>query len=61
MASSLENTLVARRVDMAGEALRARHFDIDWVAPTDTAFLGDTFDAVLENGEVRQAHGDRYG
>ncbi len=38
-------------LNMASESRYARHFDIDW-SPTYAAFLGDTFDAVLENGEI---------
>lgn len=34
------------------ESRYARHFDIDWSRRLTLPFLGDTFDAVLENGEI---------
>ncbi|MGK9175347.1 malto-oligosyltrehalose synthase [Yokenella regensburgei] len=52
MAASLENRWW-RDVIAYGEKSRyARHFDIDWSRPLTLPFLGDHFDAVLENGEL---------
>ncbi|EDY4307923.1 malto-oligosyltrehalose synthase, partial [Salmonella enterica subsp. enterica] len=52
MASSLENAWWRDVLEYGKESRYARHFDIDWSRRLTLPFLGDTFDAVLENGEI---------
>ncbi|EDQ7094735.1 malto-oligosyltrehalose synthase, partial [Salmonella enterica subsp. arizonae] len=52
MASSLENAWWRDVLEYGPESRYARHFDIDWSRRLTLPFLGDTFDAVLENGEI---------
>lgn len=40
------------KLEYGKESRYARHFDIDWSRRLTLPFLGDTFDAVLENGEI---------
>lgn len=52
MASSLENAWWRDVLEYGKESRYARHFDIDWSRRLTLPFLGDTFDAVLGNGEI---------
>ncbi|MCB2236444.1 malto-oligosyltrehalose synthase [Salmonella enterica subsp. diarizonae] len=52
MASSLENAWWRDVLEYGKESRYARHFDIDWSRRLTLPFLGDTFDAVLENEEI---------
>lgn len=52
MASSLENAWWRDVLEYGKESRYARHFDIDWSRRLTLPFLGDTFDVVLENGEI---------
>lgn len=61
MASSLENAWWRDVLEYGKESRYARHFDIDWSRRLTLPFLGDTFDAVLENGEIAIKPDPRYG
>lgn len=52
MAASLENSWWHDVVENGENSRYARHFDIDWTRRLTLPFLGDTFETVLENGEV---------
>lgn len=52
MAASLENDWWRDVIEKGGNSPYARHFDIDWSRPLTLPFLGDTFEAALENGEI---------
>ncbi|PSN06632.1 malto-oligosyltrehalose synthase [Siccibacter turicensis] len=52
MATSLENAWWRDVIEHGEQSRYARHFDIDWSRPLTLPFLGDTFEAVLENGEI---------
>ncbi len=52
MAASLENPWWRDVIEHGEQSRYARHFDIDWSRPLTLPFLGDSFDAVLENGEI---------
>lgn len=52
MASSLENAWWREVVELGESSRYARHFDIDWTQRLTLPFLGDTFEAVLQNGEL---------
>lgn len=52
MASSLENPWWRDVVERGENSRYARHFDIDWSRRLTLPFLGDTFEAVLENGDI---------
>lgn len=52
MAASLENAWWRDVIEKGENSRYARYFDIDWARPLTLPFLGDTFDAVLENGEI---------
>ena len=52
MAASLENAWWRDVIENGEQSRYARHFDIDWSRPLTLPFLGDTFEAVLENGEI---------
>ncbi|HEY0208059.1 malto-oligosyltrehalose synthase [Acerihabitans sp.] len=52
MAASLENPWWRDVVEHGVHSRYARHFDINWSERLTLPFLGDTFEAVLENGEL---------
>ncbi|WP_275556474.1 alpha-amylase family glycosyl hydrolase, partial [Mixta sp. Marseille-Q2659] len=52
MAASLENAWWRDVIEHGEQSRYARHFDIDWTRRLTLPFLGDTFEAVLENGEI---------
>ncbi len=52
MAASLENAWWRDVVENGKESRYARHFDIDWTRRLTLPFLGDTFEKVLEAGDM---------
>ncbi|WP_105414690.1 malto-oligosyltrehalose synthase [Neorhizobium sp. T25_27] len=52
MAASLENHWWRDVVENGENSRYARHFDIDWTRRLTLPFLGDTFEKVLEAGEI---------
>lgn len=52
MAASLENPWWRDVVEHGEKSRYARHFDIDWSRRLTLPFLGDTFEKVLEAGEI---------
>ena len=52
MAASLENSWWRDVVENGENSRYARHFDIDWTRRLTLPFLGDTFEKVLEAGEI---------
>lgn len=52
MAASLENPWWRDVVENGDKSRYARHFDIDWSRRLTLPFLGDTFEKVLEAGEI---------
>lgn len=52
MAASLENAWWRDVIEHGEKSRYARHFDINWSRRLTLPFLGDTFEAVLENGEI---------
>lgn len=52
MAASLENAWWRDVIEHGEQSRYANHFDIDWSRPLTLPFLGDTFENVLENGEL---------
>ena len=52
MAASLENAWWRDVIEHGEQSRYARYFDIDWSRRLTLPFLGDTFEAVLENGEI---------
>jgi len=52
MAASLENAWWRDVIEQGEQSRYANHFDIDWSRPLTLPFLGDTFENVLENGEL---------
>ncbi|MBP2171099.1 (1-_4)-alpha-D-glucan 1-alpha-D-glucosylmutase [Erwinia toletana] len=52
MAASLENPWWRDVIENGENSRFARHFDIDWSRRLTLPFLGDTFAALLENGEI---------
>ncbi len=52
MAASLENAWWRHVVTHGEKSRYARHFDIDWSRRLTLPFLGDTFEKVLEKGEI---------
>ena len=52
MATSLENVWWRDVIEHGEKSRYARHFDIDWSRRLTLPFLGDTFEQVLENGEI---------
>lgn len=52
MAASLENRWWRDVIENGEKSRYAQHFDIDWSRPLTLPFLGDTFEAELENGAI---------
>ncbi len=52
MAASLENPWWRDVVENGEHSRYARHFDIDWTRKLTLPFLGDTFEKVLEAGDI---------
>lgn len=52
MAASLENAWWRDVIEHGEKSRYARHFDINWSRRLTLPFLGDTFEAVLEKGEI---------
>ena len=52
MAASLENAWWRDVIEHGEKSRYAHHFDIDWSRRLTLPFLGDTFEAALENGEI---------
>lgn len=52
MAASLENPWWRDVIENGEKSRYARHFDIDWSRRLTLPFLGDTFEKVLENGDI---------
>ena len=52
MAASLENTWWRDVIEHGEQSRYATYFDIDWSRRLTLPFLGDTFEAVLENGDI---------
>ncbi|MFH8136423.1 malto-oligosyltrehalose synthase [Pantoea osteomyelitidis] len=52
MAASLENPWWRDVIEHGKNSRYARHFDIDWSRRLTLPFLGDTFEAELENGNI---------
>jgi (1->4)-alpha-D-glucan 1-alpha-D-glucosylmutase len=61
MAASLENPWWRDVVENGENSRYARHFDIDWTRRLTLPFLGDTFEKVLEAGEVSVAADPKSG
>ena len=53
MSTSLENPWWRDVVEYGEQSRYAHHFDIDWSRPLTLPFLGDTFEAVLAQGDLR--------
>lgn len=52
MAASLENAWWRDVIEHGEQSRYARYFDIDWSRRLTLPFLGDSFEAALENGEI---------
>jgi len=52
MAASLENAWWRDVIEHGEQSRYARYFDIDWTRRLTLPFLGDTFEAALEKGEI---------
>ncbi|QHM75659.1 Maltooligosyl trehalose synthase [Mixta theicola] len=52
MAASLENAWWRDVIEHGSQSRYAHYFDIDWTRRLTLPFLGDTFEKVLENGEI---------
>lgn len=52
MAASLENAWWRDVIEHGEQSRYARHFDIDWSRRLTLPFLGDTFEAVLNSGDI---------
>ncbi|MEZ3498647.1 malto-oligosyltrehalose synthase [Pantoea sp. KPR_PJ] len=52
MAASLENAWWRDVIEHGEQSRYAHYFDIDWSRRLTLPFLGDTFEAALENGEI---------
>jgi len=52
MAASLENAWWRDVIEHGEQSRYARYFDIDWTRRLTLPFLGDSFDAALEKGEI---------
>lgn len=52
MATSLENAWWRDVIEHGENSRYARHFDIDWTRRLTLPFLGDSFEAVLESGDI---------
>lgn len=52
MAASLENPWWRDVIENGEKSRYARHFDINWSRRLTLPFLGETFESVLENGEI---------
>lgn len=52
MAASLENAWWRDVIEHGSKSRYARHFDIDWSRRLTLPFLGDTFESVLESGDI---------
>lgn len=52
MAASLENSWWRDVIEHGEDSRYARHFDIDWSRRLTLPFLGDTFEKVLDAGEI---------
>ncbi|WP_428946121.1 malto-oligosyltrehalose synthase [Pantoea sp. FN060301] len=52
MAASLDNAWWRDVIEHGSKSRYARHFDINWSRRLTLPFLGDTFENVLENGEI---------
>jgi (1->4)-alpha-D-glucan 1-alpha-D-glucosylmutase len=61
MAASLENPWWRDVIEHGEKSRYARHFDIDWSRRLTLPFLGDTFEAVLEAGEIALKHDPKTG
>ena len=61
MAASLENSWWRDVIEHGGKSRYARHFDIDWSRRLTLPFLGDTFEEVLEKGEITLKADPRTG
>ena len=61
MAASLENPWWRDVIEHGGKSRYARHFDIDWSRRLTLPFLGDTFEEVLEKGEITLKADPRTG
>jgi hypothetical protein len=61
MAASLENPWWRDVVENGEESRYARHFDIDWTRKLTLPFLGDTFEKVLEEGDISVRPDPRTG
>ncbi|MNR70089.1 Maltooligosyl trehalose synthase [compost metagenome] len=61
MAASLENPWWRDVIENGEQSRYARHFDIDWSRRLTLPFLGDTFEAVLEAGEIALKHDPKTG
>ncbi|WP_426239187.1 malto-oligosyltrehalose synthase [Pararhizobium sp. DWP1-1-3] len=61
MAASLENPWWRDVVENGEESRYARHFDIDWTRRLTLPFLGDTFEKVLEKGDISVKPDPRTG
>ncbi|MGE7367779.1 malto-oligosyltrehalose synthase [Neorhizobium sp. NPDC001467] len=53
MAASLENPWWRSIVEWGKDSLYARHFDVNWTRPLTLPFLGDHFDALLDDLSIR--------
>ena len=61
MAASLENPWWRDVIEHGEKSRYARHFDIDWSQRLTLPFLGDTFEEVLEKGEISLKPDPRTG
>jgi len=52
MATSLENAWWRDVIEHGENSRYARHFDIDWTRRLTLPFLGDSFEAVLDSGDI---------
>ncbi len=61
MSTSLENPWWRDVVEYGEQSRYAHHFDIDWSRRLTLPFLGDTFEAVLAQGDLRVARDPNTG
>ncbi|MTH46035.1 malto-oligosyltrehalose synthase [Intestinirhabdus alba] len=61
MASSLENPWWRDVLEYGEKSRYARHFDIDWSQRLTLPFLGDSFEAALEKGDITVAADPQTG
>lgn len=61
MSTSLENAWWRDVIEQGQRSQFAHYFDIDWSRPLTLPFLGDTFEAELENGNLQLIRSEETG